>query len=377
MGGLHRMARAVGGGLPAPHPGRAQVHLLRGPAGPLRVRRVRLRAERDARDRPRAVRPAAGPRAAGRARGDAGPRRQPARADHLADRPHGRRGHRFGLPAGLRLGRAVLDAPHRHLLPLPGRDGRLPEEGGPQPRARVRQQLRRLRRRAGPAGAHRPRHGERAARAQAPVAQRRVPPAPHRAQPVPLREHHRPAAQLRAAAGRAHTGRAAGGGRRRQRQPGDGGRPGRHRQGGGLRGDGAALRGVRHRQDVLRPAHTRGRRPPRRAVRGGGHDGRRGQREPGAVQPLRPRARGLHRRGRGEAGPLRARRRRHHLPGRDRRRLPGGAGQAAARHRDEGIPHAGRPGRHPCGRAHRRRHQPRPGGAWCARAASARTSSTG
>ena len=78
-----------------------------------------------------------------------------------------------------------------------------------------------------------------------------------------------------------------------------------------------------------------------------------------------------------QGGPLRAGRRRHALPRRDRRHLARGAGEAAARPAGARVRARGRHADAQGGRAHRRRHQPRPGGRGEGRAASARTSSTG
>ena len=80
------------------------------------------------------------------------------------------------------------------------------------------------------------------------------------------------------------------------------------------------------------------------------------------VRAVRARARRVHRRDRAQARPVRARRRRHDLPRRDRRHDRLGAGQGAARAADGRVHarrrRAGAEGR----RARRRRDQPRPAG---------------
>ncbi len=115
------------------------------------------------------------------------------------------------------------------------------------------------------------------------------------------------------------------------------------------------------------------------AARQAAHQGelRRHPQGPGGERAVRLRARRLHRRGRLEAGPLRAGRRRHPLPRRDRRDAGGDAGEAPPRPPGVGVRarrrHQDPPGRRPP----RRRHQPGPQGAHRRRAASARTSTTG
>ena len=75
--------------------------------------------------------------------------------------------------------------------------------------------------------------------------------------------------------------------------------------------------------------------------------------------------------------PLRAGRRRHALPRRDRRHLAHRAGQAAARPAGARVRARGRQPDHQGRRAHRRRHPPRPAQEARGRHASARTSTTG
>ena len=121
-------------------------------------------------------------------------------------------------------------------------------------------------------------------------------------------------------------------------------------------------RRVGHRQGAGGPGAPRGVAARRQAVRQG--ELRRALRDPAGVGALRPREGGLHRRRRAEGGPLRAGRRRHALPRRDRRGLPGAAGEAAARPAAARV-RAGR--RHPDaqgGRAAGGGHQPRPRPSW-------------
>ena len=82
------------------------------------------------------------------------------------------------------------------------------------------------------------------------------------------------------------------------------------------------------------------------------------------VRALRLRARRLHRRPQAQAGQVRARRRRHHLPRRDRRDAPAAAGQAPARPPGPRVRAPGRRPRHQGRRPRRRLHQqgPRAGG---------------
>ena len=81
---------------------------------------------------------------------------------------------------------------------------------------------------------------------------------------------------------------------------------------------------------------------------------------PARERAVRPRARRVHRRGAEQEGPARAGRRRHAVPGRDRRPGAGGAVQAAARDRDRRARARRRHAHGARRRAARRRDEPRP-----------------
>ena len=138
---------------------------------------------------------------------------------------------------------------------------------------------------------------------------------------------------------------------------------------------GAAQRRERHRQglggaDDPRPEPAR-----QGAVRRG--ELRRAQRHLPRLRAVRPREGRVHRRQGPQAGALRDRRPRHHLPRRDRRpgaRAPAQAAQGAG---DQDLPPAGRHPRDHGGRAAGRGHQQGPAGGGRERAGSARTSTTG
>ena len=95
------------------------------------------------------------------------------------------------------------------------------------------------------------------------------------------------------------------------------------------------------------------------------------------VGAVRLRARRVHRRAGPEEGPLRAGRRRHALPRRDRRPEPGDAGEAAARAAGARVRAARRHAERPRQRAAGRRDAPAARKADRRRARSARTCSTG
>ena len=82
--------------------------------------------------------------------------------------------------------------------------------------------------------------------------------------------------------------------------------------------------------------------------------------EPARVRALRPREGRLHRRRQAAHRPLRAGRRRHAVPRRDRRHEPEHAGQDPARAAGARVRAAGRHAHHQGRRAADRRHQPRP-----------------
>ena len=111
-------------------------------------------------------------------------------------------------------------------------------------------------------------------------------------------------------------------------------------------------------KEMVAKLHPRAQPPARPALRGRRVRGAPG--EPAPERAVRPRARRLHRRRPGQAGPLRGGARRHDLPRRDRRGQPGHPGEAAARARHLDLPprrgHDGDPG----GRARARGHEPRP-----------------
>ena len=144
--------------------------------------------------------------------------------------------------------------------------------------------------------------------------------------------------------------------------------------GGGQLGHRADPGRERHRQGAGGARHPRPLEPPQRAVRRGQLRG--AARDAARVRAVRPREGRVHRGGRAQGGPLRAGRRRHALPRRDRRPLAGDPGQAPARAAGGRVRARGRHPDDPGGRAHRRRHQPGPGRRSCGTSASARTSST-
>ena len=92
--------------------------------------------------------------------------------------------------------------------------------------------------------------------------------------------------------------------------------------------------GAHHRRDRHRQGAGRARDPrPQRAARHAAHQGelRGDPRDAARIGAVRPRARRVHRRDDEQEGQVRARRRRHDLPRRDRHDEPGAAGEAAAR----------------------------------------------
>ena len=91
---------------------------------------------------------------------------------------------------------------------------------------------------------------------------------------------------------------------------------------------------------------------------------------------LRPRARLVHRRAEDQAGPVRARRRRHPVPRRDRRDAGVDAGQAAAGAAGRRVLPRRRPAQDQGRHARHRRHQRRPGARRWSAAPSARISTT-
>ena len=140
-------------------------------------------------------------------------------------------------------------------------------------------------------------------------------------------------------------------------------------------GDGADPRRERHRQGAAGPAAAPRIRPRRRAVHRGQPVG--DPARAGREHAVRTRARSVHRRAQAAAGQVRAGRRRHAVPRRDRRPAVRPAGQAAAR--DSGGRDRARRRRQadqdrlPPGR----RHQRRPGARRSRTDGSARTSTTG
>ena len=141
-------------------------------------------------------------------------------------------------------------------------------------------------------------------------------------------------------------------------QPGHPRRPRAGHPGRADRQLGAAPRRDGHRQGASRPGHPRHEPPAKRAA---------GDRqlcgpaaEPHRERAVRPREGRLHRRHRGKGGALRAGRRGHTLPGRDRRAFSRSPGQAAPLPAARGV-RAGGLRAHPTGgRADRGRDQPRP-----------------
>ena len=95
------------------------------------------------------------------------------------------------------------------------------------------------------------------------------------------------------------------------------------------------------------------------------------------IDALRPCAGRVHLGGGGQEGPVRGGQRRHALSGRDRHHGHGHAGQDPARAAGPALHASGRDRGDPGGRAHHRGHQRRPASRRCARAASAKTSTTG
>ena len=285
-------------------------------------------------------------------RGDAHaqPRRGGARDGGRHDRGRGAGGagpggaHRGPHPPVLRLG--------RHLDH--GGAGREPAPGGSGGRAR--------RHGHGPGGGGR--HAAGRCRLPCPALRRRdapgAPPSPRRAggparagPRSPVRALHGPGGKLR-------------------RHPA---RPRHHRQDLPVQDQRPHPRRERDRQGAHRPGAPRARTAPAAALRAAQLRHAR----PGAPgeRAVRPRAGRLHRRRRAEEGALRAGRRRHALPRRDRRDGPGHAGQAAARAGAERVS-TGRRHRQGQGRPERRWRPPtgtsrRPSGP----ASSARTSTTG
>ena len=101
------------------------------------------------------------------------------------------------------------------------------------------------------------------------------------------------------------------------------------------------LRRVRHRQGTGRARAARLRQAPQRSVRRHQHGG--DPARPDRVRIVRPREGRLHRRQHAQRRPLRAGRRRHAVPRRDRRHADGGADAAAARAAAGRIHHRRRP----------------------------------
>ena len=91
----------------------------------------------------------------------------------------------------------------------------------------------------------------------------------------------------------------------------------------------------RHRQDDAGAGAARRLASRRRAVRRREH--RRALRDAGRQRVVRPRTRRVHRCASGAPGPLRGRRRRHAVPGRDRQHAGVGAGKTPARPRDARV----------------------------------------
>ena len=128
----------------------------------------------------------------------------------------------------------------------------------------------------------------------------------------------------------------------------------------------------RHRQGGRRPVDPLPQPPPRPAVRGGqlrGHS-----RDAGRERVVRARERGVHRRPRNAPGQVRAGRRRHALPRRNRRTEPRLPGEAAPRARGEAAGPRGRIEPHPHRRPAAGRHATRTWPTWSGPSGSARTS---
>ena len=124
---------------------------------------------------------------------------------------------------------------------------------------------------------------------------------------------------------------------------------------------------------VARAIHQRSRRAGRPV-----HQGqlRRARRDAARERAVRPREGRVHRRHQAQARPLRARRRRHPVPRRDRRHLAGDAGQAPARPAGARVRARRRRGQHQGRRARGLGDQPRPRPRRSPRGASARISTT-
>ena len=121
------------------------------------------------------------------------------------------------------------------------------------------------------------------------------------------------------------------------------------------RSDGDDLGRIRHRQGAGGARAARLRQAPHRAVRRHQHGG--DPARPDRVRTVRPREGRLHRRQYAQRRPLRAGRRRHAVPRRDRRHADGGADAAVARAAAGRIHHGRRPHADQDRRAHHRRHQ--------------------
>ena len=147
-----------------------------------------------------------------------------------------------------------------------------------------------------------------------------------------------------------------------------------HRGGGQQRRDGADRRRERHGQGDRRPLDSRAKRAARPAVHLGELRG--AGRAVAGGRAVRPRQRGVHRRGRQQAGAVPTGRRRHAVPGRDRRPLAQRAGGPAARAGGRRVPHGRRLRVDPrqCARHRGHEQEARRGGG--GRASSARTCST-
>ena len=100
-------------------------------------------------------------------------------------------------------------------------------------------------------------------------------------------------------------------------------------------------RRIRHRQGTGRPGAARLRQAPQRPVRRGQHGG--DPARPHRIGTVRPRARRVHRRQYPRLRPVRAGRRRHAVPRRDRRHADGGADPPSARAAAGRIHHRRRP----------------------------------
>ncbi len=114
----------------------------------------------------------------------------------------------------------------------------------------------------------------------------------------------------------------------------------------------------RHRQGAGRAHHPPVEPPQERPVRGG--ELRRDSGRVDRIRAVRPRARRVHRRGRRQAGTIRAGQRRHHLPRRDRRHEPEDTGEGVARAPGTGDGAGRRHAADQGGRPRPRRHQQGP-----------------